>query len=121
MIPVVKKEPPADLEPFKEAIRSRMAFTIPDVDASGRYSVYRRASFFVQYAGKLVALYDPDAERWFVCSRNNELGYLWAAQLVLDAVGADNCLIVDIKRLRAIQRNGFLSVVRSRLNVAKEK
>lgn len=119
MISVLKKDPPADLRYTRQAIRDRTQFTVPDVDTSGRHSVHRK-NYFVQHGGVLVALYDKDAEQWFIDATQHELGKAWTAQLVLDAIGKENVIDVPHKQLVAIQRNGYVSVVRKRLNI-KEK
>jgi hypothetical protein len=118
MIPVVKKDPPAITEELKDAVRNRMAFTTADTNISGFHSA-RKHTFLVQCEGMLVALYDKKAEHWFVDESHTRPSMAWTAQLVIEAV--DEATMVPYRMLRAIQLNGFVAVVRKRLNVAKEK
>lgn len=110
-----------DLELTMQAIRDRTQFAVPIMDTSGRHSGFKR-NYFVQHGGVLVALYDKDAEQWFIdaTQHQHQLGKAWAAQLVLDAVGKDNTIDVPHRQLLAIQRNGFVEAVRKRLNIEEK-
>lgn len=118
MIPIVKREPPDVTEALLNAVRTRMMFTVPSIDVSGWYSAHKH-TFLVQCNGVVVALYDKKADHWFISKDAYSLEGRWAVELVKLAVS--EFTETDTKFLRQVQKNGFASVVRKRLNVAKEK
>jgi hypothetical protein len=120
MIPVVKKEPPVMTEELKAAIRNRMAFSTPNGNGSGFWSAYKPRKFCCQVDGSLVAVYDCEAEHWFMVDEHTG-NTAWFRTILRDALEGIEITMVPRKQLKNIHRLGFVGVVRSRLNVAKEK
>lgn len=119
MIPVLNKEPEVT-EAILAAIRSRTKFVTAGANISGFHSAYTHA-YLIQASGALIAAYDKFSEQWFIRNDGYELVQLTAKQMLVDALGAENLIAVPFQQLRQIQKQGFVAVVRKRLNVAKEK
>jgi hypothetical protein len=119
MIPLVKKDPPTELEHIKRAIRNLNQFTVPNMDASGRHSTYRE-NFFVQCDASLIALYDKQAEQWFIRQDPLPRSMEFTRALVLSALGDTKAIEVNYKYLKNVQRYGYVELVRKRLNIEEK-
>ena len=119
MIPIVSKELPANLEHFKRAIRNLNQFTVPNIDASGRHSQFRPI-FFVQCDASLVAIYDKQAEQWFIRELPLTPNLTWTRELVLSALDGIKTIDVNIKYLDNVHRYGYVELVRKRLNIEEK-
>lgn len=121
MIPITEKKFPEPTDALKQAVRDRTQFTVPDIDVSGRWSTYQRKIFFVQCGGSLIALYDREAEQWFIRELPLPTSMEWTREFVLIALDGAKVIEQSSKELKNVQRYGYLELVRKRLNVAKEK
>lgn len=119
MIRIMVKELPTDLEHFKRAIRNLNQFTLPNIDASGRHSAFR-PNFFIQCSASLVALYDKEAEQWFIRELPLPSTMEWTRELVLSALDGIKVIVVNYKYLKNVQRYGYVELVRKRLNIEEK-
>lgn len=114
------KDLPRMTPELHEAIRNRMAFSTPGHNGSGFWSAHKPRKFCCQVDGSLVAVYDCEAEHWFMINETISSAR-WFTNMIVAALEEIEITMVPRKQLKNIHRFGFVEVVRSRLNVAKEK
>lgn len=116
---VVKPEP--ELTPaLEEAIRNHMAFNTVGHNGSGFWSVHKPHKFCCQVDGSLIAIYDTEAEHWFIIETTIASAG-WFLSMLEAALKGVEITRLPRKQLRNIYRFGYVEVVRNRLNIEKEK